>query len=372
MRLGVTIPSRTGPIAEVWELARRAEEAGFDSAWVYEVYRNPFTLLAGAAEKTRRISLGTGLAAALPRSPFEAANAAADIDELSGGRMLLGLGLGVPEFLRRFHSVDASKPVTRLAEYIDVLRRSFDYLGSGDEAPFDGTYYRFQPLPKNPWGTRTLARPQVPVYLAAMGPQLLELCGRKADGWVGYFATPRFLKEFVKPAIAAGADRAGRDLSDVELVALAVCCVHPDRDVAMARARRQVGFYVVHPVSDAVVALHGLQEPVDELRARMRAEGPAAFAHTDDRLVELLSITGTPEEARQKLAQFEGMVDHVALHTPYVPPFTAEESADAYENILSAFAGAAPANRAALSSHRRDDPDPRADRVIECSPTLDP
>ena len=180
-------------------------------------------------------------------------------------------------------------------------------------------------------------RPQIPIYLAPMGPAMLELCGRKADGWLGYFATPRFLDDFVKPNIEAGAAKAGRDLSDIDLCMENICCVHPDREVAMRRARLQVGFYVVHPVSDGVVKLHGLEDPVNELRARMMREGLAAFAHTDDRIVDVLSISGTPEEARQKLAEYEGVVEHIVLHCPYVPPFSAEESADCFANILDAF-----------------------------------
>lgn len=337
MRVGVTLPSRTGPIPNVFEYARRAEEAGFYSAFDYEVYRNPFTMLAGSAMTTSTIKLGTGLAAAFSRSPFEAANAAADIDEMSGGRMIYGLGTGAPEFLTRLHSTDAKRPIGRMSEYIDVLRRSWEYLDTGKTTPFEGQYYRFDPPPVNPWGGRELARPQIPIFLAAMGPAMLDLCGRKADGWLGYFATPKFLEESVKPAIEAGARKAGRELADVDLCVENVCCVHPDRDVAIQRARLQVGFYAVHPVSDAVAALHGLQDEVNDLRARMRREGMGAFAHTDDRIVEAFSISGTPEEARQKLAEFEGVIDHVVLHCPYVPPFTAEESADCFTHIIDTF-----------------------------------
>jgi len=344
LRVGITLPSRTGPIPNVFEYARRAEAAGFYSAFDYEVYRNPFTMLAGAAVQTRRIKLGTGLAAAFSRSPFEAANAAADIDEMSGGRMIFGLGTGAPELLKRLHSTDAKRPVARMSEYIDVLRHSWEYLSTGKAAPLEGEHYRFNPPPLNPWGSRELARPQIPIYLAAMGPAMLELCGRKADGWLGYFATPRFLEESVKPKIAAGAAITGRDLSDIELCVENICCVHPDRDVAMRRARLQVGFYAVHPVSDAVAKLHGFQDQVDELRARMRREGLAAFAHTDDRIVEALSITGTAEEARQKLAEFDGVIEHVVLHCPYVPPFSAEESADCFTNIIEAFGDLAAAS----------------------------
>lgn len=354
MRIGVTLPSRTGPIEEIGRKARRAEQAGFQSVWTYEVYRNPFNLLTVAALNTERATLGTGLAAAFSRSPFAAANAAADIDEVSGGRMMFGLGTGVPEFLSAFHSTDAKHPLGRMSEYIDVLRLSWEYLATGTAERFEGRHYRFDTPPVNPWGERDLPRTRIPIGLAAMGPKLVELCGRKADAWLGYFATPRYVEEFVRPHIEIGAKQAGRDPSEVQICAEAVCSVSPDRELAMRRARKQVGFYATHSAGAQVAALHGLEDAVADLRRGFRSEGIAAFERTDDRLVELLSITGTPEEARQKLAQYEGVIDELVLHTPYVPPIEAEESEDAFAAILDTFG-----DLAASSGH----PDPVAARA---------
>lgn len=336
MRIGVTMPTRTAPLEKVPEYARLADEAGFDSVWSYELYRNPFAMLCTSALTTSRATLGTGLAAAFPRSPFELANAAADVDELSNGRMLLGLGIGVPEFLEAFHSTDAKRAVGRVREYIDVLRLSWTYLHAGEAEAYEGEHYRFTPPPLNPWGVRTVARPRIPIYLAAMRPQLLALTGQKADGWVGYLATPRFVEERVIPGIAVGAEKAGRDVADIDLACEVICSVSPDRDVAMRRARIHVGFYVAHPVSDVVVQLHGLEEEQGRIRQAFMTEGLAGLEKTDDRLVEAFSISGTPEEARQKLDDYEA-IPHLVLHTPYVPPLTAEESEDAYRNIVSAF-----------------------------------
>jgi len=349
MRIGVTLPSRTGPIAEVGAKARRAEDAGFESVWAYEVYRNPFNLLTTAGLSTSRVQLGTGLAAAFPRSPFEAANEAADIDELSDGRMLFGLGTGVPEFLKAFHSTDAVKPLGRLSEFIDVLQRSWDYLATGKAEPFEGEHYRFKAPPVNPWGERAMPRQHIPIALAAMGPKLIELCGRKGDAWLGYFATTKFVEEFVRPNLEAGAKSAGRDVSDIEIIAEAVCSVSEDRELAMRRARMQVGFYATHSAGAQVASMHGLDDAVAELRAGFAQYGIAAFEKTDDRLVDVLSITGTPEEAKQKMAEYEGVIDHLVLHTPYVPPIEAEESSDAFTSLLETF-GPVAAEHAASES----------------------
>lgn len=337
MRIGVTVPSRTGPIAEIGANARRAEEAGFDSVWTYEVYRNPFNLLTVAGLSTSRVQLGTGLAAAFPRSPFEAANEAADIDELSDGRFIFGLGTGVPEFLKAFHSTDVAHPLGRLDEFIEVLRRSWDYLATGQAESFEGAHYRFKAPPVNPWGERPMPRSPIPIALAAMGPKLIELAGRKADAWLGYFATTKYVEEFVRPRLEAGAKSAGRDVSEIDIIAEYVCSVSEDRELAMRRARMQVGFYATHSAGAQVASMHGLDDAVAELRAGFVKHGIAAFEKTDDRLVETLSISGTPDEVKQKLEQYEGVVDHVVLHTPYVPPIEAEDSADAFTSILETF-----------------------------------
>lgn len=339
MSIGLTLPSRTGSMAHIARLAARADAAGFDALWSYEVFRNPLMVAASAAMATERARVGTGIMGAFARSPFDLANAAADVDDLSGGRTVLGIGTGAPEFLRAFHNFATKQPVARMREYIDVLRRSWEFLGSGTNTPFDGEHFRFRPPALNPWGERELVRPEIPIYLAAMGPQMLRLCGSHADGWIGYFLTPDMLESFVRPNLAVGAARAGRDESRIELCVEMVCSISADREVAMARARRQVGFYAVHPISDPIVTEYGMLDLVNDLRARFKAEGLAAFEHTDDRLVDLLSITGTPEEARQKLADYRDHVDHIALHTPYVPPLTAEDSADAFANIVETFAG---------------------------------
>lgn len=330
------MPSRTASLKRIPEYARMADEAGLDSVWTYEVYRNPFAMLCTSALATSDIELCSGLATAFNRSPFEAANAAADVDELSGGRMKFGLGTGVPEFLQAFHSTDFNKPIKRLSEYVDVLRRSWAYLAGEEVKPFTGSYYNFVAPPINPWGLREMVRPKIPILVAGMRPQMLKLCGAKADGWVGYLWTPKFFEQIVLPNIAEGARSAGRDPDGLDLACEVICCVHPDRDVALARAKKHVGFYIAHPVSDVVAEIEGVQDLVNELRVSMMQKGLAAFEDTPEELVELFSITGTPEECRQKLDNYKGL-PHLALHTSYVPPFTAEESEDCYLQIIDAF-----------------------------------
>jgi probable F420-dependent oxidoreductase len=336
-RLGITMPTRTAAMDRFPEYARWADEAGFDSIWDYELYRNPFAMLCTAALSTSKATLATGLAGAFPRSPFEMANAAADVDELSGGRMLIGMGTGVPEFLAAFHSQNFVKPLSRMRDYITCMRRSWDYLSTGEAEPYPGEHYHFTAPPFNPWGLRPMARPRIPIYLASLGPKMTQLAGEIADGWLAYLATPKWVEQHTRPRLEEGAARSGRDLADFDVAVEVICSVHSDRDIAYHRGRIHTGFYVSHPVSDGVVALHGLEAERDAVRQALMTKGLDGLAETSDKLVEVFSITGTPEEARQKLADWKATIPHVVLHTPYVPPLTAEESEDAYRGIVDAF-----------------------------------
>ena len=336
MKLGITMPTRTVELRRVGQYAKWAEEAGLDSAWDWELYRNPFTMLTMAALETDRVMLGTGLSVAGSRSPFEMANVAADIDDLSNGRMLLGIGSGVTEFLGAFHCNPNNKPLTRMTEYIECLRLSWQYLSNGDTPSFEGEFYQFVSPPFNPWGLRHLERESIPIYLGAIGPKMLQLVGRKADGWIGYLGTPSYVADHVRPLISQAADDAGRSIGDIDLMLELICSVHPDRDVAVGRARRHVGFYVSHPSSDPIVEFAGLSDEVNELRMRMMTEGLSAFENCSDKLIETFSLTGTPDEVAARLSDWEGIVDHLVLHTPYVPPFTAQDSEDSYRQICAA------------------------------------
>lgn len=171
-----------------------------------------------------------------------------------------------------------------------------------------------------------------------MKPLLMQLAGERADGLMGYLFTPMVLRDYVLPNITKGAARVGRRPADIDIAALTVCCVHPDRAEAVRRARFHVGYYAAYELSDGMVALHGLERDQAAVREALMTQGPAALeTSTSHRLIEAFSITGTPDECRKQLREYEGLLPHNILHTPYVPPLSAEESIDTYRQILEAF-----------------------------------
>lgn len=341
MRLGVTMPMVKQPLGQFGAMARAAEDAGFDSVWDYEVYENPFVVLATAAAATDRIQLGTGIAAALARSPFEMANAAVDVNELSGGRMALGVGLGIPVLMQTLHGAPVDHPVERMRDYLGALRAVNGYLTDAQPTEFRSEYTYFIG-PPNPLGARLMDHDTPPVYLGAMNPRMARLAGELADGLIGGGYSAPFIRDVVWPNLEAGAKRAGRDPAQIDVVSQVVCCVCPDRAEAVRRARIHVGQLVSNPVQDGILAALGLTAAAQDARAALMTSGPAGLADvTADSLLDAFALYGTPDECRAQIKRFEGLVPHVMLHPPYVAPLTAEESLDGFHQILSAFGASA-------------------------------
>lgn len=337
-RLGITMPILNQPYELFPELAGLADEAGFDSVWDYEFFRNPFVIHGICARATSRIRHATGIATACSRSPFEMANAAADIDELTDGRMLLGLSTGGAMWTDVFNGADVSHPLPRLREYVEILRAQWKHLSDGEPFSCEGRFYKAASPPLNPWGVRQMVRPQIPVFLSVVRPRMLRLAGEIGDGLLTYLSTPAYLEQVVLPNVREGAERGGRSREDVEIASLLLCSVSEDRDEAIRRARINVGNYICFPGADPMVKFNGIEEQRNALLQAFLADGPAAFDTLDEEIVRMFSICGTPAEGLEQLAAYDGLLDHPVLHTPYVPPLEQEDSEDSFRNTVAAFA----------------------------------
>ena len=196
---------------EVEAAARAAESSGYDGMIVAETKHDPFIGLTLAARGTERIALTSGIAVAFARSPMTIAMAANDIQLVSGGRFMLGLGSQVKAHIERRFSMPWSQPAARMAEYVEAVRAIWHAWATGERLKFAGEFYThtlmspfFDPGP-NPHGNP-------PVWIAAVGEGMAETAGRVADGVIGHsFTTRRYLDEVTIPAIARGRDAAGRD-----------------------------------------------------------------------------------------------------------------------------------------------------------------
>lgn len=336
-RTGISMPVLNQPFDKFPEMAALADAAGFASVWDCEFFRNPFMIHALCAPHTRRIHHATGIATSCSRTPFEMANAAADLDAMTDGRVILGLATGGTGWTDLFNGADVAHPLPRLREYVECLRAIWGYLV--DETPFkvEGRYHSATSPPGNPWGLSPMARPQIPIYLSVVRPRMLQLAGEIADGVLCYMASARYLEEVVLPNIEIGLERAGRDRSEFEVTAFVLCSVSEDRDEAIRRARTSVGHYACYEGTNPMIEFNGVTAARDRVLENLAA-GPGAFDLLEEEVVKLFAICGTPDEGRAQLTEYAGVLDHIVLHTPYGPPLQQAESEDCFRNTVTTFA----------------------------------
>jgi F420-dependent oxidoreductase-like protein len=237
MKIGALIePRLPGAI----EFAVAAERIGVSSLWIPEVWGyDALTGLAYLAAKTSSIHLGTFVVQLGSRSPALLATSALSLQELSGGRFILGIGTSGPRVMEGWHGVRFRKPVQTTRETIEIVRT----VSRGERLEHAGEIYPL-PLPDSRGAAlRPMVRPDhVPVYIAAMGPQNLRLTGEAADGWLGNAFIPEAAEVFLGP-LREGAQKAGRSLDDVDLVAPVAVEFHDDQGSADAAARRHADGY---------------------------------------------------------------------------------------------------------------------------------
>jgi probable F420-dependent oxidoreductase len=243
------------------EAAHEAVALGYDGFFTAETQYDPFFPLTHAAAAEPGLELGTAIAVAFPRSPTSMAMTAWDLARQSGGRFLLGLGTQVRgHVVRRFGAMWAGKPAPQLREYIQAMRAVWDCWQNGTPLAFDGEFYKlslmtpfFDPGP--------IKHPDIPVYIAGVGPYLSALAGEICDGFhVHPFHTVPYLDEVVIPSISKAADSAGRSIDDVEMVTTVfIMTGNDDQEIEQAKdaVRQQVSFYASTPSYRSVLEASG-------------------------------------------------------------------------------------------------------------------
>ncbi len=307
-----------GSIRDVAEQARLAEAAGFESVWVTELDHSAFVQAAAAIAATSRIRVGTGVALAFPRSPTITAMEAADLDELSGGRFLLGLGSQVRRVLEGRFSVPYAPPAARLTEYAAALRTVWA-ARRGEPVTHEGSFYRID-MPTF-HGEPDPALRDVPILFAAVGTAMARAAGRTADGVLGHpVASARYLAEVVAPAVASGLADAGRGAGDCPMSTTAIVSIHEDRELARRRARLQIAFYLTTPNYRGVLVRHDRPDLGRALRRAFVRRDHAAMADLiDDELLDAIAVAGHPGEVREQLGAWAAVpsLERVVLAAPW-------------------------------------------------------
>jgi probable F420-dependent oxidoreductase len=332
---GITVLA--GGLAETVRITQDAEAAGFDGAWSGEfLSRSAIVSVAAMAAATSRIGVGTAIAYAVGRSPLVLANDARFLDELSEGRLTLGLGTGTRGMMVGWHGVtDPDGPATRMEELIPLVRR----LWRLHEGPVkhEGRFYTLDITP-----TADIAAPlrtEIPVYTAGVNPRMIEVAGRVSDGLICHpTLTDRFLDDVVRPSIERGALKTGRRASDVALKGVVICAIADDSAQARREAAAQIAFYVAPKAYTPVMEASGFAAETAEIQDAFRRKDHQGMVDAvSDTMLDQMAAAGTSEEVREQVALLEKRYDHAAL---YSPSFTlsAERVAENTAAILEVFA----------------------------------
>jgi 5,10-methylenetetrahydromethanopterin reductase len=298
-RIGFSLSSLTGlPPSRLAALAARAEHRGFSSLVLTESFNDVTPLAAAVAGQTRSATIATAIANIGFRHPALLAMSATGIDELSGGRFVLGLGVGTQWFDRSAQPDLFERPLALLAEYIKLLRRLWEAGQDGCRA--DGVFYRLDDFHLD----FTPLRPRIPIYLAAMGPGMLRLAGRLADG-IFLGLTPLETIPALIDQVRAAADEAGRDPNEVVIAMQVRTCLSEDPDCARAGARASLPLYLSFPGYARHFRSLGYGAVIEAVQAAWaRGDRAQAAAAIPDELVDRVAVHGSAEQCRAGLERF--------------------------------------------------------------------
>ena len=304
--------------ADAAAAALRLEELGYHGGYTFEGPHDPFLPLAVAAGATSRLELATAIAIAFARNPMLLANLGYDLQLLSEGRFILGLGSQIRPHIQKRFSMPWSRPAARMRDLVLAIRAIWRAWQEGEKLDYRGEFYShtlmtpvFNPGP-NPHGLP-------PIFVAGVGPKMTEVVGEVADGYfVHPFHTQRFLRETTVPALERGLAKSGR-LRDSLQVACQVIVAVGETDEELDRsknaARAHISFYGSPPAYRPVLESIGRGDVQDELNTLSKKGGWLEMAGLiDDEILERIAVIGRPGEiANAVRARYAGFADRIAL-----------------------------------------------------------
>jgi len=299
------------PMDAIPELARQAEAHGFDCAWGGEANnKDPTVMLSAIAAVTRELKVGSAIYHILGRTPATLALQAMGLDELTGGRFLLGIGSSNPT-IAKWHGQTFDHPLGRVREYIDIVRAAM----RGEKLAFDGKYFTAQnfKMAFKPSG-RT-----IPIYLAAFGSQMTRLAGRLTDGVLINMANPAEIRRIAEEA-RAGAVEAGKDPAKLEIICKIRCSIAPNYDTARDALSHALTYYALADYYRDLLGRMGFAGEVEAMRVAWKSGGfHAARKLISDRMfssLPLVAATSAPQVVEQVKPYVDAGATRVIL--PYV------------------------------------------------------
>ena len=299
------------PMDAIPDLARAAEAHGFDCAWGGEANnKDPTVMLSAIAAVTTRLKVGSAIYHILGRTPATLALQAMGLDELSGGRFLLGIGSSNPT-IAKWHGQSFDRPLSRIQEYIEITRAAM----RGEKLNFEGKFFTAQnfKMAFKPSGR------SIPIYVAAFGPKMTRLAGRISDGVLINMANPTEISR-IAAEVKAGAQEAGKDPSKMEIICKIRCSIAPNYSVAREALSHALTYYALADYYRELLGRMGFAEEVEAMRVAWKAGGfHAARALITDRMfssLPLVAATSAAEVVEQIRPYVEAGATRIIL--PYV------------------------------------------------------
>ena len=292
------------------EIVQEAERLGYDSVWTAEAYgSDAATILGWIAGQTTKIKIGSAIFQMPARSAAMTAMTAATLDQLSDGRMLLGIGSSGPQVSEGWHGVRFAKQLQRTREYIEVVRMAL----ARERVEFHGESIDL-PLPDGPGKALKLTiapvQERIPIYLAAIGPKNTELAGEIADGWIPTLLSPEHLPQ-LRESLEAGAAKAGRSLEGFDIAPTVSVFVTDDLAGARDSMRPFIALYVGGMGSrdknfyNQLVQRYGFEDAAREIQdLYLEGKRDEAMAAVPDELIDLVSLCGPADHVKDRLAAY--------------------------------------------------------------------
>lgn len=297
MRWGITIPLEGFQNQHLLGLVRRAEELGYTDAWSMESFStDAFSPLAAAAAVTRNMRLGTAIVPVFTRPPALTAMSAATVQQISGGRLVLGVGISTPIIVDQWMGIPFQKPVTRLRETVAALRAAL----AGNKVAVAGQTVRIN-------GFRLdlkMDSPAPPIFVAAQGGPMLRIAGEIGDGMLTNFVTPEGLPAMLKH-FEAGARAAGKDPAQMDVVCRIVTIVDEDEELVLGEMRRSLTAYVTVPQYNRFFSEFGFASEAQAVAAAWNAgDRRRALELVPDRMVKSIYVFGSADYCRHRLEEY--------------------------------------------------------------------
>jgi probable F420-dependent oxidoreductase len=278
------------------ERAAKADDLGFDSIYTTHIAsRDSLTVLAAFATATKQAKIGTGVLPIFSRTPVSTAQTAATLDELSGGRMVLGIGVSHKVTVENWFDSEITKPVTQMREYASICRAIIR-----GETPPEGEFFntKFQFMGYS-------ARPELPIYLGGLSPKMLQLCGEIADGAMLWLCGPEYIERVVVPEVAKGREKAGKSMDDFDIVAAVPVALTDDVPAAREAMRGQLLTYASLPFYRRMLEASGWEADIKAFDEGMATGDPEqAKAGLSDEMIDSLIGAGDADAVRGAVTRY--------------------------------------------------------------------